>query len=183
MIMMNYEICCPYCGHTLSLNISGLDNDTAERIICDQCRKPLALYKQRAKALLHTERGVKAVSVEDAQFSDDSIYLEFIENEFAPTQKLQVPLGKSVLGRHNPKSTADIQVMTGDPSMDRNHSILFLDNKGWLSIMDNDSMTGTFVNGLELDPGERRRLTDGDVLTLGATSVIIHLPDEDEEWL
>ena len=41
--------------------------------------------------------------------------------------------------------------------------------------MDDDSMTGTFVNARELDPGEKRQLSDGDVITLGATSLIFSI--------
>ena len=41
--------------------------------------------------------------------------------------------------------------------------------------MDDDSMTGTFVNARELAPGEKRQLSDGDVITLGATSLIFSI--------
>lgn len=182
---MRDKVVCPYCNAVIEVKLSThVDAERAEQVVCNKCHRPIALYKHRAQALLHTERSVKAISLEDARFSEDSIYLEFLENEFAPSQSLRVPEGKSILGRFNPQSTADMQLMTSDPSMDRNHSVLLLNNKGWLTIMDNDSMTGTFVNGLELDPGERRRLSDGDVLTLGATSVIVHLGgDEDEMTL
>lgn len=178
---MKEKIICPYCGGRIGVDVSHLDSEHEERIICELCHKPIAVFRHQAQALLHTDRAVKAVSLEGMQFTDEDIYLEFLENEFAPSQLLTVPEGKSILGRFNPRSSADLQVMTTDPSMDRNHSVLMLNSKGWLTIMDNDSMTGTFVNGLELDPGERRRLTNGDVLTLGATSTIVHLPEEDEE--
>ena len=38
---------------------------------------------------------------------------------------------------------------------------------------DAGSSKGTYVNGEPLQPGERRRLEDGDVITMGHTSVIV----------
>lgn len=174
---MEKLINCPYCGASMSVEIEV--NDQVQHLVCDVCHKPIALYPKKAQALLHTDRAIKAISLEDTFFAPSDIYLEFLENEFAPRQALLVPEGKSMLGRYNPKSSAHLQVMTSDPSMDRNHSVLTLHKNGSLSIQDNDSMTGTFVNGLELDPGEVRRLWDADVLTLGATSIIVHLPSEE----
>lgn len=175
---MNTNIICPYCGAKLKVELPNANLERVEHLVCEECHKPIALYAKKAQALIHSDRAIKAISLEDSSL-DTGINLEFLENEFAPTQSLKVPEGKSILGRYNPKSTAQLQLMTSDPSMDRNHSILQLTKKGVLSIQDNDSMTGTFVNGLELEPGEIRRLWDGDVLTLGATSVIIHLPEEE----
>lgn len=152
-----------------------------KRIICDKCKQPIAVYRTAAEALQHRERGVKSVSIEGAEFDRETTFLEIIETEFTKPQNIQIPEGKSLFGRFNPKSKADLQVLTADPSIDRQHAYFILNKSGRLEVMDNDSMTGTFVNGGEIDQGERRRLGHGDVLTFGATTAIVHLAGDDED--
>ncbi|MBR8703250.1 FHA domain-containing protein [Porphyromonas levii] len=175
---MKYEVSCPYCGATL---VGSMPKDSAGslRIICDECKQPVVVYQTAAEALQHRERGVKSVSIEGAQFDKETTYLEIIETEFTKPQNLRIPEGKSLFGRFNPKSTAQLQVLTADPSIDRQHAYFMLNKKGKLEVMDNDSMTGTFVNGGEIGKGERRRLASGDVLTFGATTAIVHLAGEE----
>jgi pSer/pThr/pTyr-binding forkhead associated (FHA) protein len=47
--------------------------------------------------------------------------------------------------------------------------------------MDNDSMTGTFVNGVEILLPEKCPLSVGDTITLGATTLIYLSPKAVEE--
>ena len=67
--------------------------------------------------------------------------------------------------------------------MDRNHCLIeiSLDDNGkpQTAIWDNDSMTGTFINTRELMPGERHFLRDGEVITLGATTLIFSFNEND----
>lgn len=183
---MSTVITCPYCGASLEVTI-GHHQDSAERVVCDECKQPIAVYKTAAESLQHRDRSIKAVSIEEADFSEEGTYLEIIETEFTKPQTIQIPEGRSLFGRYNPRSSARLQVLTADPSIDRQHAYFTLSKDGRLEVMDNDSMTGTFVNGAEIDQGERRRLSQGDVLTFGATTAIVHLPhgeeDEGDEWL
>lgn len=179
---MHTEITCPYCGAIVGVERKELNSGSA-RVTCEACKQPIAIYKTNAEALQHSDRRVKATSVEEAQFEDDATYLEIIETEFTKPQHIQIPEGKSLFGRFNPKSTAQLQVLTADPSIDRQHSYFMLKKNGQLEVMDNDSMTGTFVNGEEIAQGERRRLWHGDVLTFGATTAIVHLAGGEEEEL
>lgn len=172
--MGDKKINCPYCEAELQVKIPDGEHD---RIVCEVCKRPIMLYRTEAASLRHQDRSTRAVSLEGELFSEDQVYLEFVETHFAKPQNIQIPEGRSLLGRYNPRSTARLQVLTDDPSIDRQHAWISLNKKGWVEIEDNDSMTGTFVNGLELDPGERRRLDDGDVLTFGATTAIIHLTE------
>lgn len=157
------------------------DREGSQRIVCDECKQPIVVYRTAAEALQHRERGVRSASIESAQFDQDTTYLEVIETEFTKPQNIKVPEGKSLFGRFNPKSTAHLQVLTADPSIDRQHAYFMLNNRGKLEVMDNDSMTGTFVNGAEIGKGERRRLANGDVITFGATTAIVHLAGEEED--
>lgn len=100
-------------------------------------------------------------------------YLRVVENVFGYSALLPLAKGLNTIGRYNGKGTSvSLPIRTDDPSVDRNHSLLWVLDDGSCEVMDDDSMTGTFVNGVELDPMQRQPLEDGDTLTLGATSVI-----------
>jgi len=47
-------------------------------------------------------------------------------------------------------------------------------------LKDNNSNTGTFVDNVELNPKERRIISDGTLFTLGATSIILRSADSEE---
>lgn len=175
------KIICPYCGAIVEVDCRGLDGGF--RVTCEACKQPIAIYRSHAEALQHTDRRIRSISIEEADFDANANFLEIIETQFTKPQQIQIPEGKSLFGRYNPKSKAELQVLTADPSIDRQHCYFMLSKKGTLEVMDNDSMTGTFVNGEEIVLGERRRLHHGDVLTFGATTAIIHLSAEDEQEL
>ena len=66
---MSTVITCPYCGASLEVTI-GHHQDSAERVVCDECKQPIAVYKTAAEALQHRDRSIKAVSIEEADFSE-----------------------------------------------------------------------------------------------------------------
>ncbi len=174
------QITCPYCGAGIILQDSATNSDTS-RVICDSCKHPITIYRSKAEALQHRDRSTKAASLEEAEFDTEAPFLEIIETEFTKPQRIMIPKGKSLFGRFNPKSSAQLQVLTADPSIDRQHAYFLLSKSNQLEVVDNDSMTGTFVNGSEIAQGDRHRLHSGDVLTFGATTAIVHLPYEDAD--
>jgi pSer/pThr/pTyr-binding forkhead associated (FHA) protein len=46
--------------------------------------------------------------------------------------------------------------------------------------MDNESSTGTFVMDEILKKKEKRRIHDGDIITRGATTLILHEKEQNE---
>lgn len=174
-----YTFSCPYCGATLQLP-NEPTQDTSQRIVCDACKQPIVLYRTKAEVLQHRERSTRAISFEEVVNDRHDPYLEIIETEFTKPQNIVIPEGKSLFGRYNPRSSAQLQILTADPSIDRQHAYFIRSKKGRLEVMDNDSMTGTFVNGSEINQGDRCRLHSGDVLTFGATTAIVHFPDDEE---
>lgn len=174
---------CPYCRSNIEVSVPSVKDHGSELNICSKCHKPIAVYSCRATSMQHTDRSVKAIVVPPTINENTEPWLEVVENQFTLQQDYAIPLGISILGRQNKDSAADIQVFTADPSMSRNH-IKISRSKQVVSVMDNESNTGTFVNGRLLSRGEQAHLSDGDVLTLGALSVIVHLPSlvSEEEW-
>ena len=99
-----------------------------------------------------------------------------MENVFGYKQLFPLYLGLNGIGRRNKDTQTDIPIITSDPSMDRHHAIIKVTEgrtgKLRFALADDDSRVGTFIAGELLQPREWRYLQAGDVLTLGATSVI-----------
>jgi pSer/pThr/pTyr-binding forkhead associated (FHA) protein len=81
----------------------------------------------------------------------------------------------ATLGR---RPEADV-CLPWDSGISRLHAELLLRAGEWLIADDGLSQNGTFVNGLPLEG--RRRLRDGDLITIGGTSLTFCVPDEDGE--
>lgn len=174
---------CPYCNVQTQVEVPPPDAEKSIRSICTSCHHPIAVYSSQARALHHTDRTVRAIAVEPWDFSDEPFYIEFVENQFAHPQRLRIPHGTSRTGRYNAHSATELQVFTNDPSLDRTHLRLWLKDDGTLLAQDAESSTGTYLNSTLLAPRVWARLTDGDVLTMGATTAIIHMPEEDDSYL
>ena len=71
-----------------------------------------------------------------------------------------------------------------DPSVDLNHCTINVsrNKQGRLKyiLRDNNSNTGTFVENVEIPPRERRVIESGTLFTIGATSIILKGPDEED---
>lgn len=175
-----YDITCPYCRGITPVVIREESNESAEKISCNHCHKPFAVYSSEARMLQHEDRSVRAVCVDPKEYMDEGYYLEFLENDHAHPQNIKIPLGTSVLGRYNKDSSADLQLFTADINMERQHARMVLKSNGRCYISDNDSNGGVFVNGRRLRRKELHLLSTGDVVTLGSTTAIAHLPEDDE---
>lgn len=83
--------------------------------------------------------------------------------------------GLVTLGR---RPEADV-CLPWDPGISRLHAELILRAGEWLIADDGLSQNGTLVNGLPLEG--RRRLRDGDLITMGSTSLTFCRSDPDAE--
>ena len=110
-------------------------------------------------------------------------YISVIENAFAFQQKLPLVLGDNVIGRRNKDTDGvDVPIVTSDPSMGRKHCVIHVKEEadGTLSytVRDFPSLTGTFVGNELLGKKEQARIEDGTIITLGATTFILHTSNE-----
>ena len=100
-------------------------------------------------------------------------YLQLIANDFAYAALLPLYEGCNTIGSYNGRGTSvTTPIHTSDPSLGRNHCQIVIAGDGRATIQDLDSMTGTFVAGVEYLPDTYCELSSGDVITLGATSLI-----------
>lgn len=177
-----YDVTCPYCGATTPAAVPEEECEQAEKASCNKCHKPFAVYSSEARMRQHEDRSVKAVCVDEKDYLNEGYYLEFLENEHAHPQDIKIPLGVSVLGRYNKDSSADLQLFTADIDMERQHAKLTLKDNGRCYISDNNSNGGVFVNGIRLKKRELLLLNIGDIIALGSSTAIVHLPEDEDEF-
>lgn len=177
------KITCPYCSREIQVPTPSSTQVRGVHTVCECCHKPIVVYPCRTALLLHQDRSIKAVAVDVLSYVK-GVFLEVMESPLAHHQELQIPEGKSMIGKQNSDSETEVQILTDDLDLMRNHASLRLKPDLSLMVKDNASRAGTFVNGERLSKNEWRRLSSGDVLLLGATACIVHLPeDEDDDYL
>lgn len=60
----------------------------------------------------------------------------------------------------------DVSRLPENKFVSRVHATFIKDGSGW-SIRDEKSTNRTYINSVALDPGEKRKLKDGDLISLG----------------
>lgn len=101
--------------------------------------------------------------------------------------KQEIPLyeGENVVGRLIKGSKANAAIKTVDPSMDTTHCIITVkprpNAEPRFTLRDAPSNTGTFLQNEILSDHDRVNVTDGDIITIGATTMILRTQLEEEE--
>lgn len=102
--------------------------------------------------------------------------LVVLENSFHLKQEILLHEGANVIGRMVKGTKANAPIKTLDPSMDTTHCIIMVkplpDGTVHFSLRDAPSNTGTFLHNQILGNREQAPLSDGDIITLGATTLI-----------
>ncbi len=166
------QVLCPKCDKTFSFDETRYDASCNISFICPICRKRFVMTLEE----IEEQQG------KDAQSA--SAYITVIENAFGYRQEYPLHPGDNIIGRASKGTPVDIAIETSDMSMDRRHCIINLKEKGktiTLTLRDNPSLTGTFLRHEILADRDRALLRDGDVVTIGATTFIVHIPGEEED--
>lgn len=170
---------CPKCDHFIQFDETKYAEGQSLVFVCDNCKKQfgirIGVSKLRA---LQREESKGSISTEEQAESVGTIVA--VENVFGFRQEHPLHLGDNIIGRRNKGDEVDVAIETNDPSMDRRHCVINVKrgkNDNYIyTIRDNESITGTFVMNEVLGPKDRRRIEDGAIITLGATSIILHTP-------
>lgn len=167
------RIRCPKCENYLSFDETKYTEGQSLVFVCEHCKKQFSirLGKTKMKAPRKEER------LDESEFAQECGSITVIENVFSFKQVLPLHLGDNLVGRRQPGNPIDVPIETSDPSMDRNHCIVNVrrNRQGDLvyTLRDNDSLTGTFLMNELLEGKDRRRIVEGDIFTLGATTLIL----------
>jgi pSer/pThr/pTyr-binding forkhead associated (FHA) protein len=135
------------------------------------------------------EKKVQAPSGSERQLVEQDFsngYISVIANFFGDKQEFGLQLGDNVIGRRNRDTDGvDIAIINTDPSMGRKHCVINVKKnaagKLIYTLRDFPSLTGTFLNNVCLGKKEQVVLNHGAVITLGATTFILHYPEGQEE--
>ena len=163
------KIICPKCDHAIDFDASGYKEGQSLVFECEHCRKSFTIRIGENKEDIETE---------------DFGHIVVIENTFCYKQIIPLHEGDNMFGRYNKGTVISNPIETSDPSMDRRHCIINV-KRGYAgdltyTIRDNQSVTGTFVMNRILGNRERLLIEDGAIITLGATTLILHTADCEE---
>ena len=163
------KIICPKCDHAIDFDASGYKEGQSLVFECEHCRKSFTIRIGENKDDIETE---------------DFGHIVVIENTFCYKQIIPLHEGDNMFGRYNKGTVISNPIETSDPSMDRRHCIINV-KRGYAgdltyTIRDNQSVTGTFVMNRILGNRERLLIEDGAIITLGATTLILHTADSEE---
>ena len=170
---------CPKCDSYITFDETQYEAGQSLVFKCNDCGKEFGIRIGVSK-LRQTQKEENKTLQEQSSTASDAGSIVVIENVFHYKQILPLRMGNNVIGRYQKGNPVNTPFETVDPSVDLNHCTINVsrDKHGRLryTLSDNNSNTGTFVDNVELEPHERRIISDGTLFTIGATSIILHTP-------
>ena len=156
------KIRCPKCDDFIPFDETRVEPGVSLAFRCNHCGKNFSI-----KFKVKTEK-----ETTESPFG----YITIVENVFCEKQIIPLSLGENIFGRRSKGTVISSPIETGDMSMDRKHCIICVEQKQdkiIYTVKDFDSVTGTFVMNDILQKNERRVISEGDIITIGATTLIL----------
>ena len=173
------RVLCPKCENYLYFDETKYGEGQSLVFECEHCGKQFSirLGKSKVKALRKEEN----LEEEAEALKEELGSITIIENVFGYKQVLPLQEGDNVIGRRCVGSVINTPIESGDMSMDRRHCIINVkrNKQGKLvyTLRDAPSLTGTFLMNEILGDKDRIRVEDGAIITIGATTFILHTAD------
>ena len=175
---------CPKCDNFILFDETKYKEGQALVFVCNACQKQFSIRLGVSKLRATQQEENKSASPAPEEESSYG-FISVVENTFAYRQVLPLKLGDNLIGRRNKGTEVDIPIETNDPSMDRRHCYINVsrNKRGEIiyTLRDNNSLCGTFLNNDILGSKDRVRISDGAIITLGATTIILHDNTEEPE--
>ena len=173
------RILCPKCDNYITFDETQYSEGQSLVFICEHCKKQFSIRIGRTKLKATRKEEV----LDEQENSRDCGSVVVVENVFGFKQVLPLKEGDNVIGRRNKGTEVDVSIETADPSMDRRHCVINVrrNKQGQLiyTLRDNQSVTGTFLMNELLGDKDRVRIEEGAIITLGATTLILRVANED----
>ena len=166
---------CPKCDNYIIFDESKYEEGQQLVFQCTECGKQFGIRIGVSK--LHNRQKDENPDENANLRGCGSIVI--IENCFHYKQVIPLQMGDNIIGRYQKGNSINTPFETVDPSVAINVS---KNKKGKIqyTLRDLNSNTGTFVDNVELNQGERRIIEDGSLFTLGATSIILRGVESEE---
>jgi len=192
------KIQCPSCG--VVLEVKNSKNEEVKQITCPKCKAVLQVKFGPQQAPTSQQEPLDAHTYyappKSPSFNDGETQLA--GDSYAATQLAETPVnvktpakllyggvsyeleeGQNIVGRRGETSRATVQINTADRYMSRQHCSITVKTlpdgtkKAVLSNYQNKNLTT--VDGQEIATGDEIRLTDGNSITMGHTTVTFKL--------
>jgi len=165
---------CPKCDHYIVFDETLYKDGQALVFRCENCKKEFGVRIGVHKLNdIHEE-----TNIDEHQFDQQWGSVVVVENKFAYKQIIPLELGDNVFGRYLKGNSINKPIFTSDPSIDTLHCIINVsigkDNKVVYTIKDAPSNTGTFCMNNILGINEKRVIHDGEIINIGATTMILY---------
>ncbi|MGL5228616.1 MAG: FHA domain-containing protein [Bacteroidales bacterium] len=161
------KIACPRCDNFIRFDDSNYTEGQSIRLHCEHCGRNMSI---------RISRKAKNEPIENLG------QVEVFENEFGYKQDFPLVMGDNIIGRRSKGTIVQVPILTDDMSMDRQHCVVHIkrDKAGKLiyTVRDFPSLVGTFYKGEYIAKNERVVLHNDTFLTLGATTIMVRLPEE-----
>lgn len=171
---------CPKCDNYIIFDETKYEEGQQLVFQCTECNKQFGIRIGVSK--LHNRQKNETPDEQANEEGCGSIVI--IENCFHYKQVIPLKMGENVIGRYQKGNRINTPFETVDPSVDLTHCAITVsrNKRGQLQyvLRDLNSNTGTFVDNVELQQGERRIIEDGSLFTLGATSIILRGADSED---
>jgi hypothetical protein len=171
---------CPKCDNYIIFDETKYEEGQQLVFQCTECNKQFGIRIGVSK--LHNRQ--KDENPDEQANEEGCGSIVIIENCFHYKQVIPLKMGENVIGRYQKGNRINTPFETVDPSVDLTHCAITVsrNKRGLLQyvLRDLNSNTGTFVDNVELQQGERRIIEDGSLFTLGATSIILRGADSQD---
>ena len=172
---------CPKCDNYITFDETQYASGKSLVFQCSACGKEFGIRIGVSK-LRNTQKDEVLDEQTNAQKYGSIVV---IENVFHYKQVIPLCMGDNIIGRYMKNSGINCPIETRDPSIDMTHCTINVsrDKRGALIyiLRDGPSYTGTFVGNDILGDRERRIITDGTLLTIGATSIVLRAAENQGE--
>ncbi len=171
------KIRCPKCDASIQFDESRYEAGRVLVFQCPECNKQFKIRIPKPKIMPAAQESGEAADEESE--NKPVAMLTVLENEFHFRQEIPLFPGENVIGRYVKGTAANAAIRTVDPSVDTTHCVVNVKTTPAgltrLSLRDAPSGTGTFLQGELLGPRETAYLSDGDIVNIGATTMIVHI--------
>lgn len=171
------RIRCPKCDEAIQFDETNYEPGRILVFVCPACNKQFKIRMPQPKPADEPTDEEPEESVRGK--------LVVIENAFHFKQEIPLYAGENVVGRYVKGTKANAAIKTVDPSIDTTHCIVTVRVKAngqvQFILRDAPSNTGTFLQNEILGDKDRVVINDGDIITIGATTMILRTNFDDEE--
>jgi hypothetical protein len=171
--MKNFR--CPQCQHVVSFDETTCESGQVMVMKCPSCGKKFGV---RIKTPQRVEPKQEQ-SATELETIGECGQIVVIENNYCYRQVFSLHMGDNLIGRQRENYVVDCAIESGDLNIDYRHCVITVSRRknGQFQyvLRDKPSNKGTFVDGVRLEPKERRVIEDGTVFTIGLTSVMLKL--------